>query len=245
MIRCLVVLSVLAAFWPLMSASAQVTLNAQPQYQEHEPIAITLAGVKPDVPATFWWRPFGKDGAAEPGYRLVDGSKGIHVWAAPGKYEVVCLVTEYTVKWEEKIFVPTQQEVKATFLVGTPKPPPPPVPDGPASKFGMTEQSKAWGGAVAAQYRGLAQQLADNFESIASAIAAGAYATPAAANQELAGRNRQVLGTDTDPKLVAWRPFFFEWANAVTALNKDGRATTVQDYRDLYLETAAGLRGVK
>lgn len=246
------VLVLLAAALLPQFATAQVKIVAQPQYQLHEPIVLALEGVKSEVPTTCWWIPLGKDGAPEPGCRIVDSNRVVHLWAPAGKYEVRCLITEFDVDWEKKVFIPRQSQVTATFAVGVPVPQPDPKPDpkpdpqpDPSSKYGLTAQALAWGNAVEAKHRSQAKTLADNFEGVAAAIAAGAYATPAAANQELAGRNRQVLGTDTDPRLVAWRPFFTSWSAAVTALNKDGKATTVQDYRELYLETAAGLKLVK
>lgn len=88
-----------------------------------------------------------------------------------------------------------------------------------------------------------ANQLADNFEGVAAAIAAGSFKTPDEANKELAGRNRLTFATNP-AALTAWMPFFTAWAEKATELNKAGKLPNVAaEYRLFYLETVEGLRG--
>jgi len=145
-----------------------------------------------------------------------------------------------------------------TVTIGSPTPPPPPPPPPgppvppvtiPEGKYGLGPLSfQVVSTQVPADYRKYAStvsnSLADNFESVASAIAAGSFTTPDAANKELAGKNRFTL---SDPAaLNAWMPFFNAWTAKVTDLNKAGTLPNMaSEYAVAYKETAAGLRGVK
>jgi len=137
------------------------------------------------------------------------------------------------------------QPLTTTITLGqvTPPTPPPPPDTIPEGKFGLGPKAYRWASAVAAEHRKAAGKLADNFEAVASGMAAGAYKTPKDANQELTGRNRVVLGNDGAPLLEAWRPWFVAWQQEVDGLIAAGRVkVTVEDYQVLYRETVLGLR---
>lgn len=147
-----------------------------------------------------------------------------------------------------------------TVTIGTPTPPVPPTPPTPPGppvppvpipdgKYGLGPVSfNVASTQVPADFRKYAStvnnSLADNFESVAAAIAAGSFTTADAANKELAGKNRFTL---SDPAaLNAWMPFFNAWTAKVTDLNKAGKLPNIaSEYAVAYKETAVGLRGVK
>lgn len=84
--------------------------------------------------------------------------------------------------------------------------------------------------------------LADNFEAVAAAIAAGSFDTPNASNTELAGRHRLTFNNN-QTEINKWLVFFTDWQAKATELNKAGKLPNlVQEYRLVYLETARGLR---
>lgn len=124
--------------------------------------------------------------------------------------------------------------------VPSPPDPVPPPPDPVPEKFGfitLAKQNIPQGGSKAK-----APALADNFEAIAAKIAAGAITTPDQANAELRIKNQETL--PVGQVRTDWTPFFQAWAVKAKTLNDSGKMTTVEDYKDAYNETAAGLRAL-
>ena len=118
-----------------------------------------------------------------------------------------------------------------------------PLPPPPSDKYGfgpaMHEVIKT---KIPKEYISYAAGLADNFEGVASGVAAGSWKTPNEMNTELAGRNRLTLKND-QTIINAWMPFFQAWTERTSALNREGKLPNLADeYRIVYLETVTALR---
>lgn len=145
-------------------------------------------------------------------------------------------------------------------IIGQPSPPTPPNPPNPTptptptpnpapvftEKYGFS--TLAYNSAMkveATARKQYKESLANNFESVAAAIAAGSFDTPNAANTELAGRNRMTFNNN-QTEINKWLQFFTDWQTQATQLNKDGKLPNlVDEYRLIYLETAKGLRAIQ
>lgn len=121
-----------------------------------------------------------------------------------------------------------------------PKPPPPPDPVVP-DKLGFVALAKSQAQQVHEASRGLASQLADNFESTAAKLAATAGMTIDQANAEMVQKNRTTLGGNR----AAWLPWFQAWQALAEKHNQSGAMTTKEHYVTAYQETATGLRQVR
>lgn len=119
-----------------------------------------------------------------------------------------------------------------------PSPPPGPVPEG---KFGMAKLAAQWAASVPAASRAKAQPLADNFESISAAIAAGDTAGIQDAVTRLKEKNGQTLG----PDIKAWTPWFQSWEAEAKKLAAAGKLPSQAEFGELFLETSQGLRSVR
>lgn len=121
----------------------------------------------------------------------------------------------------------------------------PPVIDPPVTpiveKLGFTSMAIAEGGKVPAAAKGLASQLADNFEAVQAKLAATATMSIDEAQASLTEKNRATLGANR----AAWLPFFQAWAAKADQHNASGAMATPADYVTAYTETASGLRKVK
>lgn len=122
-----------------------------------------------------------------------------------------------------------------------PPPGPSPVPEG---KYGFGPISYRLGSGVAAAYRTKSIELADNFEAIASAIAAGATKTAQDAIREVGAKNALTL---TDPAAsAAWLAFRTGWKENADKHNTAGTLRNLaSDYAEAFRETATGLRAVR
>jgi hypothetical protein len=121
-----------------------------------------------------------------------------------------------------------------------PEPQPEPIPDG---KLGFSRMAYTEAMKVHSASRGKAKNLAENFESTASAIAAGAVRSVDEANALMVSKNRAVL---SDAERPAWLSFFTAWQQKADAALKDGSLKqTVSDYQAIYEATSQGLRRVK
>lgn len=141
------------------------------------------------------------------------------------------------------------------LVVGTPGPnppdpdpdppgppgPPTPVPDG---KLGFTKLSYNAALALPATAKSHLPALADNFEGVASAIAAGAIRSVDEAEESLAKKNLATVGASNR---AVFLPFFTAWQNHADAANKAGTLSraAVATYAEVYAATADGLRRVK
>lgn len=123
-----------------------------------------------------------------------------------------------------------------------PTPNPSPVPVG---KYGFGPAMAEVLVKIDRQYWKYYPELADNFESVASAQAAGSFNTPDAMNKELQGKNRLTLKNDATI-INSMLPFFQAWSDKASALNKEGKLPNVAaEYSIVYRETVEALRSVK
>lgn len=136
----------------------------------------------------------------------------------------------------------TPPPIPPTPVPPTPVPPTPDpvIPDG---RLGYTKMAYTEALKIPAANRVKAVALADNFESVASTIAAGAVKTVDEANALMVTKNRAAL---TDAERPIWLPFFTSWQAKTDALLKEGALKpTVVDYQSIYESTGQGLRRVK
>ena len=81
-------------------------------------------------------------------------------------------------------------------------------------------------------------KLAESFESIAAQISAGALQTATEITGATAEVNRQALGE----ALPKWLPVLRELQTAMKNLATEGKLSTPDQHRDLWLNIAQGLR---
>lgn len=167
---------------------------------------------------------------------LLVSSKATQVWAnAPGSYRLLV----YTCK-DNKLSEPAVGLV----VVGdspTPGPgPKPPVP--PDNLTGIPKKVRDWAAEV--QNTNEAHQLGSNFESIASAIAAGAYNSldfrdaVSKIIKDTYEQNKEITTNNTN-----WAPFFLHIREMLNEMNP--QLTDLSKIKDLYTEIAIGLKAVK
>lgn len=179
----------------------------------------------------------------------------------PGKYSIRLSVCDPNTGCKSmtgnviigKVVTPVPVPTPTPAPVPTPNPTPNPTPTPqptppvgpvviPQDTYGMTQ----WG---YDNVKNIADKqyiagLADNFESIASAIAAGGIKTPQDANLKLSERNRATLNVPAGIQSNhPYYPFFINYSAKVTELNKSNKLPNlVNAYKDMYLEMAKGLR---
>jgi hypothetical protein len=126
----------------------------------------------------------------------------------------------------------------------TPPDPTPVVPDG-AHGFTKLAYEKAAG--LPAANRTKAAALADNFESVASAIAAGTITTDSDALAALVQKNWTTLGlkSQTESRQSPWYPWFIAWQQKADQVEAAGGLPNVNAYAEIFRATADGLRLVK
>lgn len=118
-----------------------------------------------------------------------------------------------------------------------PGPTPPPDP----GRFNLAAEVLAWSAAVPADQRSLAPRLAENFEAVASAVAAGVMKLPADIIGETNKRNTVTQGASRKN----WGGFWESLRQRLNGLADRGELKTPEDYATAWREIAAGLRGVK
>ena len=131
---------------------------------------------------------------------------------------------------------------QVSFSVGAPdpKPPEPPKPPQPpvVETLGFVTLARDELAKVPAEARVHSAAVADNFDSMASKLAATASMTIDQANAELKAKHGQTLAAVKEH----WLPFFRAWAAKANELNDSGKLSTREHYVTAYTETAAGLR---
>lgn len=158
----------------------------------------------------------------------------------PGAYNVLLVVSTDTGALDQG---------QASVIIGdappTPPTPPGPNPPGPTpipdGSFGLSKLAVEWASPVPSAARGKAAAFSTNFESVASQIAAGGFASVTEANAALKAKNAATAGTDRD----AWLTWFNAFAAKMTSLYTSGTVTTLPQHSEAYLAIAAGLKLVK
>jgi hypothetical protein len=127
-----------------------------------------------------------------------------------------------------------------------PGPGPEPTPPLPPGRFNLAAQARDWAALVklpAADRVRTAQLVAGSFESVASAIAAGAARSIADALEKLISANKSVL---TQSEYEAWKADWNpKFQTAMTQLDDAGKLPALADVADAFLEIAQGLRAAR
>ena len=118
-----------------------------------------------------------------------------------------------------------------------------PEPSFPEARYNLHKKSYylAMGKVPAAIRKGSAAAVAKSFESMASAVAAGAIKEVDDLLRKTAESNRAVVGANK----AAWEPFFKEMQDTLYSLYEDKQMVTAADFAEAWREVAAGLKSVK
>lgn len=123
--------------------------------------------------------------------------------------------------------------------------PDPAVPDPvlPEARYNLQKKSYslATSKVPAAIRKNTATAVAKSFESMASAVAAGAIKEVDDLLKKTAESNRAAVGANK----AAWEPFFKEMQDTLYSLYEDKQMVTAADFAEAWREVAAGLKSVK
>jgi len=162
---------------------------------------------------------------------------------------LVAITYLYVVKEGDK----TSEIVTKTVIISSPviigeDPGPDPEPSAPEPTFPEARynlQKKAYSLAInkvpAAIRKGSATAVAKSFESMASAVAAGAIKEVDELLKKTAESNRAAVGANK----TAWEPFFKEMQETLYSLYESKQMVTATDFAEAWREVAAGLKSVK
>lgn len=126
-----------------------------------------------------------------------------------------------------------------------PDPVPNPTPNLPNGRFGLAKTTYLHAVTKVKEPRAKAAQvLAESFESVASAVAAGAYKTGDQILTATKEANNAALATvNLDPN--PWEDFGAELQKTLYELYKSKKIATAEDYADAWREIATGLKAIK
>lgn len=118
-----------------------------------------------------------------------------------------------------------------------------PEPSFPEAKYSLNKKSYslAMSKVPAAIRKGSATAVAKSFESMASAVAAGAIMEVDDLLKKTAESNRAAVGANK----TAWEPFFKEMQDTLYSLYESKQMVTASDFAEAWREVAAGLKSVK
>jgi hypothetical protein len=126
-----------------------------------------------------------------------------------------------------------------------PGPSPNPTPVLPDGRFGLAKISYSLANAkvLSGRTKGAAA-LASTFDSLASAIAAGAYKTADSILKATKEANNSSL-TESGVDITLWDDFGTEIQSVLYQMSKEKKLVSTDDYSDAWKEIALGLRAVK
>jgi len=162
---------------------------------------------------------------------------------------LVAITYLYAVKEGDK----TTEITTKTVIISSPviigeDPGPDPEPSAPEPLFPEAKYSlhkKAYSLAMtkvpAAIRKSTATAVAKSFESMASAVAAGAIKEVDDLLKKTAESNRAAVGANK----AAWEPFFKEMQDTLYSLYESKQMLTATDFAEAWREVAAGLKSVK
>ena len=126
-----------------------------------------------------------------------------------------------------------------------PVPPPDSTPTLPEGRFGLAKISFDLAMSKVAENRASgASILGSSFESLASAVAAGAYKTVESILKATNEANNSAL-TQANLKITDWDAFGNDLQKLLYDLHKNKKLVTTEDYSDAWKEIALGLRAIK
>jgi len=217
-----------------------------------ELVDLTVSSIK-DPPKHFVscsiaWKVF--DGDKEKRVREYQDGIFFGAGVVPKRMTALAAITYlYVVKEGDK----TSEIVTKTVIISSPviigedlDPNPEPLapePTFPEARYNL--QKKAYSLAInkvpAAIRKGSATAVAKSFESMASAVAAGAIKEVDELLKKTAESNRAAVGANK----AAWEPFFKEMQEALYSLYESKQMLTATDFAEAWREVAAGLKSVK
>ena len=162
---------------------------------------------------------------------------------------LVAITYLYVVKEGDKaIEITTRTVIISSPVIIGEDPGPDPEPSAPEPSFPEARynlQKKAYSLAInkvpAAIRKGSATAVAKSFESMASAVAAGAIKEVDELLKKTAESNRAAVGANK----AAWEPFFKEMQETLYSLYESKQMVTATDFAEAWREVAAGLKSVK
>jgi hypothetical protein len=174
----------------------------------------------------------------------VDGGRRlVFATGTPGKYTFILVTALAGGDANPRVAL-----ARHVVVVGDdPTPPVPPGPDPlPPGRFNLAAQARDWTTLVklpAVDRRRTAELVAGSFESVASAIAAGAMTKVGDALAKLVAANQSALSPSEYAAWKAdWNPKF---QSAMTQLDDAGKLPALADVAAAFLEIAQGLRAVR
>jgi len=166
-------------------------------------------------------------------YKTIDGKSVVVFWM---QGDQAVLISDL-IDWEHR------KREKTTWIVtvgDVPPDPSPPTPPGPQPEvFGLETISRESRVLIRPEGQQFLPAVAANFESTASAVAAGGLRTIQSAREAIQTSNRATLGT---AGVAAWNPWLVKVGTAVDALEDTGRFSDVKLYGKALAEIARGLR---
>lgn len=162
---------------------------------------------------------------------------------------LVAITYLYVVKEADKtIEIATKTVIISSPVIIGEDPSPTPDPAAPEPSFTDARYNlhkKAYSLAMskvpAATRKGSAAAVAKSFESMASAVAAGAIKEVDDLLKKTAESNRAAVGANK----AAWEPFFKEMQDTLYSLYEDKQMVTATDFAEAWREVAVGLKSVK
>ena len=247
-----VVLCTTSAFAADFVVPQQKIVGAESAVPLGELVDLTISPIK-DPPKHFIsysvaWKVF--DGDREK--RVREYQDGIFFGAGVVTKRMTALVAItylYAVKEGDK----TTEITTRTVIISTPviigeDPGPSPDPAAPEPSFPEARynlQKKSYSLATskvpATIRKGSAAAVAKSFESMASAVAAGAVKEVDDLLKKTAESNRAAVGANK----AAWEPFFKEMQDTLYSLYEGKQMVTASDFAEAWREVAAGLKAVK
>jgi hypothetical protein len=217
-----------------------------------ELVDLTVSPIK-DPPKHFVscsiaWKVF--DGDKEKRVREYQDGIFFGAGVVPKRMTALAAITYlYVVKEGDK----TTEIATKTVIISSPviigeDPGPDPEPSAPEPSFPEARynlQKKAHSLAIskvpAAIRKGSAAAVAKSFESMASAVAAGAIMEVDDLLKKTAESNRAAVGANK----AAWEPFFKEMQDTLYSLYESKQMVTASDFAEAWREVAVGLKSVK
>ena len=217
-----------------------------------ELVDLTVSPIK-DPPKHFVscsiaWKVF--DGDKEKRVREYQDGIFFGAGVVPKRMTALAAITYlYVVKEGDKTIEITTKTVIISSLVTIgedldPAPDPAaPEPSFPEARYNLHKKaySLAMSKVPAATRKGSAVAVAKSFESMASAVAAGAIKEVDDLLKKTAESNRAAVGANK----VSWEPFFKEMQDTLYSLYEDKQMVTATDFAEAWREVASGLKSVK
>jgi hypothetical protein len=217
-----------------------------------ELVDLTVSPIK-DPPKNFVscsiaWKVF--DGDKEKRVREYQDGIFFGAGVVPKRMTALVAITYlYVVKEGDKtIEIATKTVIISSPVIIGEDPGPDPEPSAPEPSFPEARyslQKKSYSLAMskvpAAIRKGSAAAVAKSFESMASAVAAGAIKEVDELLKKTAESNRVAVGANK----AAWEPFFKEMQEVLYSLYESKQMVTASDFAEAWREVAAGLKSIK